>query len=553
MKKKFFVFVLLFITVALVATIFSCSPRNAVKAFLVRFDEGGGSRVPDVRTALIEEEPAPEKNGYVFEGWYSDDKKTERVYFPYQPENDVTLHAKYINLSVGNEENAYVLSGENYILSSYNGVSANLVIPQTYNDKPVVGIASGAIKFAHYLTTVYFYELDEVNQNFSLFPYLKSFVKRGTGGSFTVKGEVLFSDGGETLFCYPRARTDTVYSIPSGTKTIAKNAFRNAKNLREITLNKELTAIEEKFDSLSSLKSFVVHENDVFSEDDGVLYQGNVLLAYPASRVSTAYTLREGTEKIADDALTNANVKSLTLNAGLDDFGLQNALDHLEEINVENNPRYVSTDGVLYNADNELVRYPSAKEGETYRIKQGTVGIQSYAFYQVLLLREIVVPNSVVSVSKYSVTACETEKITFVSGSNLTHLDGGFLTAPGEPCDLYLSVGRPPETQIAELKESFRHVYVPKNVAALYRVVWVEMASKIADSDEEVPEYNVTLMNDEESSVYVCACMAEEPVLRRDGYAFVGWFSDETLLDQVTFPVFFIQDTVFYAKWNKIE
>ena len=73
------------------------------------------------------------------------------------------------------------------------------------------------------------------------------------------------------------------------------------------------------------------------------------------------------------------------------------------------------------------------------------------------------------------------------------------------------------------------------------------------DSDEEVPEYNVTLMNDGESSVYVCACMAEEPVLRRDGYAFVGWFSDETLLDQVTFPVFFTQDTVFYAKWNKIE
>lgn len=64
------------------------------EVYTVRFDSLGGSNVDKV-SGVVEKEPVPVKEGYVFKGWYKNDKYTVRVNFPFKPAADVTLIAKW--------------------------------------------------------------------------------------------------------------------------------------------------------------------------------------------------------------------------------------------------------------------------------------------------------------------------------------------------------------------------------------------------------------------------------------------------------------------------
>lgn len=71
-----------------------CKP--AVENITVTFDSDGGSAVESIvveKGKSIETAPTSEKEGYTLDGWYNGETKVE---FPYTPEADVTLKAKWV-------------------------------------------------------------------------------------------------------------------------------------------------------------------------------------------------------------------------------------------------------------------------------------------------------------------------------------------------------------------------------------------------------------------------------------------------------------------------
>ena len=73
--------------------------------YTVFFDVDNGTPVAAVTTSRIEKQPQTTREGYTFEGWYTDENFTEKVTFPYEVTRAQTLYAKW-------EKNAYTVHFE---------------------------------------------------------------------------------------------------------------------------------------------------------------------------------------------------------------------------------------------------------------------------------------------------------------------------------------------------------------------------------------------------------------------------------------------------------
>lgn len=68
--------------------------QKSVSEYTVYFDSDGGTAVPEVK-GTVQKEPFPVKEGYVFKGWYKNEQSSVRIRFPYTPQAEVTLVAKW--------------------------------------------------------------------------------------------------------------------------------------------------------------------------------------------------------------------------------------------------------------------------------------------------------------------------------------------------------------------------------------------------------------------------------------------------------------------------
>lgn len=77
-----------------------------------------------------------------------------------------------------------------------------------------------------------------------------------SGGAFTSDSGVLLSSGGQVLTLYPAAKTDKVYSVPSGVVSIASGAFSDNDFVTEVELPDGLSEIySDAFKGCKSLSS----------------------------------------------------------------------------------------------------------------------------------------------------------------------------------------------------------------------------------------------------------------------------------------------------------
>ena len=65
----------------------------------VSFHENGGASVSSIRTSLLRQSPKTTKSDCVFDGWYLDRELTNRAAFPLEVNYDLTLYAKWLNLT----------------------------------------------------------------------------------------------------------------------------------------------------------------------------------------------------------------------------------------------------------------------------------------------------------------------------------------------------------------------------------------------------------------------------------------------------------------------
>ena len=90
-----------------------------------------------------------------------------------------------------------------------------------------------------------------------------------------------------------KGRTDieTVVLHP-GVKKICDGAFEGCTNLRNITIPGSVESIGEKaFYGCTSLEGFIIEGNSRYTVTDGVIFDGNDLVAYPAGRRDQSYTV----------------------------------------------------------------------------------------------------------------------------------------------------------------------------------------------------------------------------------------------------------------------
>ena len=162
--------------------------------------------------------------------------------------------------------------------------------------------------------------------------------------------------------------------------------------IREVYIEDGVTSVGSiAFSSCFNLKKVVIG-NSVKTIGSSAFSNDNNL---------TELVIGNSVESIGDNAFYGIGIKTLTLPASLktiNSYGLQ-ALQKLENFEVEGGGRYQAVDGVLY-TDNgaTLVAYPCGRSG-AYQIPSGITKIGPNAFYQTSLSK-IVIPDSVTEIGE---------------------------------------------------------------------------------------------------------------------------------------------------------
>lgn len=226
-------------------------------------------------------------------------------------------------------------------------------------------------------------------------------------------------------------------TVREGTLSITTSAFEDCINLTGITLPDSVEVIGVRaFEGCSSLASINLGNGlkylDSSAFDDtaffknsanrigGALYCGNVLIDLDTS-VSGTFNVKEGTTVIGSYAFfdcNNVTEINIPASAAYISSDAIHRCSKLENINVDpKNPAFKSIDGVLYSSDNVLIRYPVGNSRATFTIPEGTVAVESYAFYNFNKSCEIIFPDSLKRIELYAFnSATGIKSLTFGDG-----------------------------------------------------------------------------------------------------------------------------------------
>ena len=160
-----------------------------------------------------------------------------------------------------------------------------------------------------------------------------------------------------SMFCYCSKLSSI--SLPSTLKRISQYMFLDCSSLPKLFIPMGVTSIGRKaFNGCTSLSAFTVStSNTCFKAEDGVLFTADKkgLVAYPAGKTATKYTIPNGVERISDEAfyknkyLTSVILPSSVSEIGDDAFAYCDALtsmrvNMLEPPTIIYNPFYGTAD-----------------------------------------------------------------------------------------------------------------------------------------------------------------------------------------------------------------
>ena len=303
---------------------------------------------------------------------------------------------------------------------------------------------------------------------------------------FMSEDGVLYSKDKLTLLRYPGGR-EGAFTIPFGVEVIGAGSFFSCK-LTSVVIPDFIRRISESaFEDCDSLISVIIQDgvpsigDFAFSDCDSlasIIIPGSVIsigeCAFSDCGALKDITILDGVTSIGDEAFSYCeslvsitiqdsvtfiercafyecvNLKNITLSnsltsieyyvfgyCGLESIYIPASVSHIDEfkfdgcrdmmsINVaDDNPYFMSENGVLYNKDKStLLCYPGGRAGE-FTIPDGVEVIDIYAFASNDKLTRVVIPDSVNTIEVYAFNEC----------NNLTEVRFQHMNALGSPDD----------------------------------------------------------------------------------------------------------------------
>lgn len=324
--------------------------------YRLRFMTDGGTAIADRQLAATESIALPEvrKTNYTFKGWYTDRACTELWEEGSMPADNLTLYAAWTRRNVGIADNPYtfIATEGGIAITGYTGTASALTIPSAINGQTVVAIADHA--FA-YNDTVFRVTLPDSIATIGSCSFIGSRLDTITIDGSVVIGDHAFADcaelnnvtfRGSVIALSPAAfsgctalRSITLpdgltslpercfegcsylasVALPESLEMIGDSAFARCIRLDRLTFGSHVTQISSKaFAGCTSLQAFAVEDTNTFLKTvDGVLFDhsGAKLIAYPAGKTGTVYTIPARVTSICDYAFSHSNLKTVDMSS----------------------------------------------------------------------------------------------------------------------------------------------------------------------------------------------------------------------------------------------
>ena len=401
--------------------------------------DGGTMPTDAPRQYTIETEtfelPAPQRDYYSFEGWYTEDTFVNRVVQISQGSTgNVTLYAKWQQTSTKGVQYRQLQDGS-YAVSGYDGSSAEVVIASVWRGQPVTAIGDSAFQSCDRLTSVIIPDsVTSIGNNaFS-----------GCAGLISVTIPDSVASMGEYAFSYCSGLTSI--TIPDRVTSIGEGAFSNCSGLTEIRYNGDLTGWL-KICGFGNLMSYGKSTKTLYI--DGTKIDGDLVIPEGVESIAshafynysglTSVTIPDSVTSIGEYAFYNCSgLTSVTIGNGVTSIGSLAFYNCYKLVEVINNSslnivkgssgfgcvgqyalnvkkggasEIVNKDGYLfytYENANYLLGYvcndtqltlPSSYNGQGYEI-------YVYAFNGCSSLTSITIPDSVTSIGGDAFSGC---------------------------------------------------------------------------------------------------------------------------------------------------
>ena len=378
--------------------------------FTVTFVTNGGSEVQPITTSVIETSPVTTQEGYKFLGWYTDEKLTQQVTFPYTVTADTTLYAGWQEETPLPTEHEFVIDDSGCITAVNNITEENsdVVIPSSVNGKTVTGLNSYLFRDNQIITsltipdTVTFIGVGICTRSYNLTHVTLPSTMR------SISAEMFDSCKNLTSIDLPQSLTSigadtfrgtgiSTINLPDSVKYIGNYAFKGCSKLTSIDLNKVEEMGEGIFQDCTSLTSvdfpntlrvfsgnymfmncnnltnvtlpqnaisiaysflnYTAYYNNPENWKNGVLYVDNYLICINSAFANTSeYTVDPSTICIADNAFNarsnTTSLKKVVLPEGLKRIG-EGAFEGcsvLSDVNIPSTVEIVGEEAFLYTA-----------------------------------------------------------------------------------------------------------------------------------------------------------------------------------------------------------
>ena len=176
--------------------------------------------------------PAPQRDCYSFEGWYTEDTFVNRVAQVSQGSTgNVTLYAKWQQTSTEGLQYKQLSDGS-YAVSGYKGDSAEVLIASVWCGQPVSAIGSRAFYYCGGLTSV------TIGNSVTS---IGDYAFQGCGGLTSVTIPDSVTGVGDSAFSYCSGLTSV--KIGNGVTSIGWSAFSDCRGLTSVTIGNGVTSI----------------------------------------------------------------------------------------------------------------------------------------------------------------------------------------------------------------------------------------------------------------------------------------------------------------------